>query len=86
MDRQVFITEEGDQRLYELRSGTGRDSKEANESEYVVLSLVTTNDGTYMSEIYSILMRSKKPDLEYWNNVFEAARRDNYLVFQDCKE
>ena len=85
MDRKVFITEEGDQRLYELRSGTGRDSKEANESEYVVLSLVTTNDGISMSEIYSILMSSKRPDPEYWNNVFEAARRDKYLVFQDCE-
>ena len=86
MDRKVFITEEGDQRLYELRSGTGRDSKEANESEYVALSLVTTNDGISMSEIYSILMSSKRPDPEYWNNVFEAARRDKYLVFQDCEE
>ena len=85
MDRKVFITEEGDQRLYELRSGTGRDSKEANESEYVALSLVTTNDGISMSEIYSILMGSKRPDPEYWNNVFEAARRDKYLVFQDCE-
>ena len=86
MDRKVFITAEGDQRLYELRSGTGRDGKVANESEYVVLSLVATDDGQPMSRIYSILMRSKRPDPEYWNNVFEAARRDKYLVFQDCEE
>ena len=86
MDRKVFITEEGDQRLYELRSGVGRDSKEANESEYVVLSLVSTDDGQPMSKIYPILMRSKKPDPEYWGHVFESARRDKYLVFQDCEE
>ena len=81
MDRKVFITEDGDQRIYELRSGVGPYSIEANESEYVVLDFVAIHDGISMSEVSKVFLKSR--NMEHWARIFEDAKRSGYITFQD---
>ena len=85
MDRQVFLTEDGDQRLYELKSGSGHYGIESNESEYAVLSLVSGNDGIYMGEVLKIFLKSKFSNMDHWKRVFDDAHRAGYITFQSDK-
>jgi len=82
VDRRVFITEDGSQRLYELRSGVGAYGIEANESEYAVLDLVSDNDGISMSAVLKVFLKSNRPNVDHWKSTFEAASRSGYIIFQ----
>jgi hypothetical protein len=84
MFRRAFITEGGDQRLYELKSGVGSSGVMENESEYTVLSLVSENDGLSMQDISTYFIRASRGrrggrNLDYWIAVFDRAVRDNYI-------
>ena len=83
MDRKVFITEDGDQRIYELRSGEGAFGVMANESEYVVLDFVATHDGILMSEVLKVFQNSRYKNMDHWIPVFDAVERSGYITFQN---
>ena len=82
MDRKVYITEDGRQRIYELRSGVGSYGIDANESEYVVLDFVADNDGIPMLEILKVFLKSKIKNIDALTSTFNAAERSGYITFQ----